>query len=138
MLKQLVRTVVLTSCAAVLVACVHRPEDGVLLLKLSRCTITPFHARPGHRLTVTTDYLVRLDHAMPQTEVEESWTLRKGDAILSNIPPQKVKRSQGEWETITHIDVPRRAKPGIYVVEHKIQSGTQVDSAKSAFIVIAR
>jgi hypothetical protein len=87
---------------------------------------------------ITTDYIVKLPQGVSEVSVDESWILRKGNTILAKIPPQRVARGEGEWQTNASIVIPKGAKPGTYVVEHKVQVGAQSDTAESAFTVVSR
>ena len=137
-MKWVRRTAILILCALLVIGCAHKPENRALLLKIGKCSTTPLQARRGNAVRITTDYMVKLPQGVSEVSVDESWILRKGNTILAKIPPQRVARGEGEWQTNASIVIPKGAKPGTYVVEHKVQVGAQSDTAESAFTVVSR
>ena len=132
------RMALLGFCGLLVMGCAHKPEHRAVLLKIEKCSTTPLQARRGNAVRISTDYLVKLPQGVSEINVDESWTLKKGNTVLAMIPPQRVSRGEGAWQTNASIVIPKGAKPGTYVVEHRVQAGAQVDAAESAFTVVSR
>lgn len=105
------------------------------LVKVRKGSSSPTQIRAGEQVRVVTDYSVMLPQGMTQADVSESWVLKKDGTVLSEIPPQNVKRNGGGWEATASIAIPSNAQPGTYVVEHKVQTGTSYDTDESVFII---
>lgn len=96
---------------------------------------TPGRVQPGQQVHILIDYSLRLPQGVKDSNVQESWILKKDGKVLSELPPQNARRTAGGWQANVSIAVPKEAAAGTYVVEHKVQTGTSSDLAQSAFVV---
>lgn len=106
-------------------------------VKLRKGTSSPAQVKPGQKVDVATDYSVMLPKGTKDAEVDESWILKKDGKVLTELSPQKARRSEGGWQANASIVIPQGAPAGTYVVEHKVQSGTSYDTDESTFVVPA-
>lgn len=104
-------------------------------IKVRSAQTVPETIRPGQLVTATTDYSIVTPQNISTVTVDESWVLKKdGEEIASlSAPPQT--RDSGGWTTKSEFNVPDDAAPGVYVVEHKVQTGTSYSRAVSAFTI---
>lgn len=105
------------------------------LVKLRKGSSAPAQIRPGQQVEVKTDYSVLLPQGTKDTEVEESWVLKKDGKALTELPPKTARRAAGGWQASAAIEVPKEAPPGTYVIEHKVKTGTSYDTDESVFVV---
>jgi uncharacterized membrane protein len=84
---------------------------------------------------VVTDYSLQLPQNTPDASVQESWVLKKDGEKLAELPAKTSKRTGGGWQADANISIPKEAKPGTYVIEHKVQTGTSYDTDESTFVI---
>lgn len=108
------------------------------IVKLRKGSSAPPQVLAGQKVDVTTDYSVVLPAGAKDTEVEESWVLKKDGKALTELPPQKARRGAGGWQASASIVLPKEAPPGTYVIEHKVQTGTSYDTDESVFVVASK
>jgi predicted small secreted protein len=111
-----------------------KPVDSAQV-KIRSGASTPKAVRAGQAVVITTDYSVLLPKAEAQVAVAESWSLKKDGKVLYSLPAQQNERTPGGWVATATIDVPADAKPGTYVVEHKVKAGSSYDTDESTFVV---
>jgi hypothetical protein len=104
-------------------------------VKIRKGTSSPNAVKAGQAVTITTDYSLMLPAATSDTQVSESWALKKDGKVLYSLPAQVNERTPGGWSTSAAIDVPQNAPPGTYVVEHKVKVGSSYDTDESTFVV---
>jgi hypothetical protein len=107
------------------------------LVKVRKGSTSPSRVAPGSEVKIATDYSLVLPEGVREADVQESWTLMKDGKKLTEIPPQRLKRTGGGWQADAGIAVPKDARPGTYVVEHKVQAGSSYDTDESVFVVAA-
>jgi hypothetical protein len=113
---------------------VTEPVSGTQV-KIRKGSVAPTRVKPGTTVKILTDYSLMAPGGKDAVAVEESWVLLKDGETLSTLPPQRNNRTPGGWVADASIKIPENAKPGTYVVEHKVQSGSSYDSDESTFIV---
>lgn len=104
-------------------------------VKIRKGTSNPSSVKAGQAVTITTDYSLMLPTSASDTNVSESWALKKDGKVLYTLPAQVNERTPGGWSTSAAIDVPQNAQPGTYVVEHKVKVGSSYDTDESVFVV---
>ena len=104
-------------------------------VKINKGTSTPGTVRPGGSVRLFTDYSVQLPPKQNTAPVSESWTLKKDNKVLAELPPQNNQRTSGGWNADATVPIPTNASPGTYVIEHKVASGNSYDTDESSFVV---
>jgi uncharacterized protein YcfJ len=104
-------------------------------VKINKGTSKPDTVRPGESVKLSTDYSLQLPDNMKTASVSESWTLKKDGKVLADLPPQNNQRSSGGWDADGVVPIPKEAKPGTYVIEHKVKAGDSYDTDESTFLV---
>lgn len=111
-----------------------RPVDSTQV-KIRNGTSTPNRVKAGQDVKIAMDYSLMLPPDQSTTPVKESWVLKKDGKVLANLPPQTNQRSAGGWAASAAIPIPRDAKPGTYVIEHRVKAGSSYDEDESTFVV---
>ncbi|MEA3274557.1 MAG: hypothetical protein U9Q81_04530 [Pseudomonadota bacterium] len=106
-------------------------------VKIRNGTSSPKSVKAGQDVKIAMDYSLMLPPGQSNTSVKESWVLKKDGKVLANLPPQTNQRSAGGWEASASIPIPGDAKPGTYVVEHRVNAGSSYDEDESTFVVRA-
>jgi hypothetical protein len=104
-------------------------------VKIRQGTSSPKEVRSGGQVTINTDYSLQLPKDAQQTNVVESFTLKKDGKKLTELPPKTLQYGSGGYLSEAVITIPKEAEPGTYVIEHKVQTGTNYDVDESTFIV---
>lgn len=105
-------------------------------VKIRKGSASPTSVRPGDTVKVVTDYsLMAPASTQGPIAVQESWALKKDGKVIADLPPQSNNRAAGGWAADASIPIPKNAKAGTYVVEHKVQAGTSYDTDESIFNV---
>jgi len=110
-----------------------RPDSPVV--KIQRGTCSPKEVRPGDKVTINTDYSLQLPAAAQNAEVTESLILKKDGKKLTDLPPKNLQYGSGGYLSEAVITIPSDAKPGTYVIEHRVQAGSTYDVDESVFLV---
>ena len=104
-------------------------------VKIRRGSSSPKEVHSGAQVTINTDYSLQLPKGVQQTDVIESITLKKDGKKIAELPPKTVQYGSGGFLSEAVITIPKNAEPGTYVIEHKVQTGTNYDVDESMFIV---
>jgi hypothetical protein len=104
-------------------------------VKIRQGTSSPKAVRSGGQVTINTDYSLQLPEGDQQADVVESFTLMKDGKRLTELPPKTLQYGSGGYLSEAVITIPQEAEPGTYVIEHKIQTGSNYDVDESTFIV---
>jgi hypothetical protein len=107
------------------------------VVKIRKGSSTPAQVQAGQQVNIITDYSLMLPQGVKDSTVQESWVLKKDGKMLTEIPPQKARRTGGGWQADASIAVPKDAAAGTYMIEHKVQTGTSYDTDESVFVVAA-
>jgi hypothetical protein len=110
------------------------PVDSAQV-KIRKGTVQPKTVRPGESVKISTDYSVMLPRREQTASVTESWALMRDNNVLANVPGQGGLRTPGGFAADATIPIPRDAKPGTYVIEHRVAAGSSYDTDESVFVV---
>ena len=110
------------------------PVDSTQI-KIRKGSSAPKKVKPGQGVKISTDYSVILPPNESGVNVTESWTLKKDGQVLMDFAPQTNRRTAGGWNADAEIPIPSDAKPGTYVVLHKVKAGSAYDEDESTFTV---
>jgi hypothetical protein len=105
------------------------------LVKIQRGTSNPKEVHAGDKVTINTDYSLQLPAEVKSTEVTEGFVLKKDGEKIADLPPKTLQYGSGGFLSEAVIVVPDNAKPGTYVIEHKVQAGSSYDVDESVFLV---
>jgi hypothetical protein len=104
-------------------------------VKIRQATVTPERVATGNEVVIVTDYSVYLPNGSRSVPVEEHYVLTKDGKEVRKFPPQNKTYAEGGWTGKAGIPIPRSAKPGTYVIEHRISAGSSYDVTTTTFIV---
>lgn len=105
-------------------------------VKIQKVGNSPKWARPGQRISVWTRYWLNLPSDELTASTTESWTIKSEGTALVTLGPTEGEREGGKRESTLDFIVPGRVDPGTYVIEHRVQTGSNVDTKSSEFIVV--
>ncbi|WP_165741698.1 hypothetical protein [Candidatus Thiosymbion oneisti] len=106
-------------------------------VKIQKSRNTPTVVEAGGKVAVRTVYWLNLPPRQSTAPVVESWTIKdKDDIALVTLGPTSGGREKGKRETTLDFTVPEEIKPGTYMIEHKVQTGSRSDTGISKFYVI--
>jgi hypothetical protein len=111
------------------------PRTNSPLVKIQRGTSNPKEVHAGDKVTINTDYSLQLPAGMTKTKVTEGFVLKKDGEKIADLPPKTLHYGSGGFLSEAVIVVPDNAKPGTYVIEHKVQAGSSYDVDESVFLV---
>jgi hypothetical protein len=104
-------------------------------IKIRQGTVEPNRVKAGQEVTVVTDYSIYLPNRSPNVPVQESYKLLRDGKEICTLPPQNKTLGNGGFTGKAAIPVPRGAKPGTYIIEHRTVTGSSYDVTTTSFIV---
>lgn len=104
-------------------------------VKIRKGSNSPKSVRAGQPVNIATDYSVMLPANVSAAQVTESWTLKKDGKVVTRLPEKSASRTAGGWEAKAEITIPPDVRPGTYVIEHKVKSGSSYDTDESTFVI---
>ncbi|BBL72681.1 hypothetical protein [Methylogaea oryzae] len=111
------------------------PSANAVLVKMNKATATPEKLAAGQSVVISSDYSLSLPQGTANSDVVESYSLKKDGQVLTSSEPTHSQKAAGGYAVNATIAIPKSAKPGTYVVETKVQSGTSYDVSQAVFVV---
>ncbi len=111
------------------------PDNGEMVLKIHKDSVSPGKVAGGERVKVTIQYAV-MGTAETGVEIQERRTLVFGGKVLTTLSEDSTIRSNGTWENTLTFAVPSSAEPGTYTVTQEIAAKGLKRTARSSFKVL--
>lgn len=90
---------------------------------------------PANKVNVVTDYSLMLPQGLQDSDLPDSWSLKKyGEVLTPNCLRRRRVLPAAAGRPQRAFLFRKRRAPGVYVVEHKVQSGTSYDIDESNFV----
>lgn len=105
------------------------------LVKVRKATANPSTVQLGQQAKLETEYSLQLPPGINEANVEESSVLKKDGEVVETFPPKSANHIAGGWTISRTVEVPSNFKPGTYVVETKVQTGTSYDVGQAVLVV---
>ncbi|MFO1436644.1 MAG: hypothetical protein U1F34_09970 [Gammaproteobacteria bacterium] len=110
------------------------PADSVFV-HVNSATSTPKQVAAGGTVDVVTDYSLALPKGTASADVLATSVLMKDGEKLMEFKGKPVAKAAGGYTIKLPINIPDKAAPGTYVIQHTISAGSTYDTAESTFIV---
>jgi len=104
-------------------------------IKIQKSRNTPTVVKAGGKVAIRTVYWLNLPSGQSTAPVTESWIIKGKGISPVTLGPTRGEYEGGKREATLDFVVPEGIKPGTYVIEHKVRTGSRFDMGISIFIV---
>ncbi len=111
----------------------YTPDQG-LKLAYKGGSVSPGTVKPGDKVVAKVEYAA-MGTGANGVEVKEKRVLSQGDKTLGTMSDDKVRRTDGTWESSVEFQVPQNAAAGQYTVAQNVSTSNQSIEKAIAFDV---